>query len=190
MDGIAADGPAIHCTGMGLLPWCTETGETIYVKCYYSAQAADTIISPTDVVINHITDFSAWSQYSNIDNGIGYIEFHRRSSPISLRYTLTATNGLWYHDGSHFTFDDYNQPSYNTKPIIHRMTQPAHNYSINVLVILVNIQCMSSINTLTMSLSSKATPSINVPPACMLSANKEHTIITLPNPTLIHQTLK
>jgi hypothetical protein len=62
LSGVSGDGPAIHCTGMGYLPWKSDTSETVYIKCYYSKDAAETIVSPTDVVANHITDVYAWGQ--------------------------------------------------------------------------------------------------------------------------------
>lgn len=71
MQGVAANEPALYCAGIGLLPWKADNGDVIFVKCYYSEAAADTIISPTEVVINYITALNAWGQYSNIDTGEG-----------------------------------------------------------------------------------------------------------------------
>jgi hypothetical protein len=51
--GVAADTVAIQCTGQGFFPWQSTTSHTLLVNCYYSPQAADTIISPTNVVITH-----------------------------------------------------------------------------------------------------------------------------------------
>ncbi len=78
MSGVSAEGPAIVCTGLGYFPWQADTGEIVLVKCYYSEDAADTILSPTDIVINNITNFEGWGQHSNVDSGEGYIEFYRR----------------------------------------------------------------------------------------------------------------
>lgn len=37
--------------GKGCLPWLSDNGDTIYIPCYYSLDAAETIISPTDAVL-------------------------------------------------------------------------------------------------------------------------------------------
>ena len=95
--GVAQDGPAIYATGIGYLPWRAEDGTTILIKCYYSENAADTIISPTDIVINKFTDYNAWSQYVNVDTGQGYIAFHHRRDTGDTIFPLTSSNGLWYY---------------------------------------------------------------------------------------------
>jgi hypothetical protein len=99
MDGVAANGPAITCTGMGFLPWRSDDKTLILVKCYYSALVAETIISPTDIVITKYTEFNAWRQYSNLDTGKGYIDFISRDNTHNyVRFSLTAVNGLWYYN--------------------------------------------------------------------------------------------
>ena len=66
---VSADGPALPCTAVGLLPWQVDSGEIVLVKCYYSSDAADTIVSQTDNVVNNISNFDNWCQYSNLDTG-------------------------------------------------------------------------------------------------------------------------
>ena len=56
MSGVSSEGPALVCTGVGYFPWRADNGEIVLVKCFYSEQAADTIISPTDIVVNNITN--------------------------------------------------------------------------------------------------------------------------------------
>lgn len=103
--GIAQGEAAIYATGLGYLPWRAATGETLLVKCFYSAQAADTIISPTDVVINQWSDYNAWSQYANVDEGCGYVAFHRRHDQSITRFNLVSQNGLWFYYTA--GFDDF-----------------------------------------------------------------------------------
>jgi hypothetical protein len=94
MSGVAAGDAALVCTGLGYLPWHADSGEVILVKCYYSPDAADTIISPTGIVINYHSDYDAWEQYSHIATGKGYIKFHRRDGTSEVTYNLTLSNGL------------------------------------------------------------------------------------------------
>jgi hypothetical protein len=71
--GVSANDPAVTCTGFGYLPWHAPDGTTLLVRCYYSSAAADSIISPSDIVLNHISSFKAWNQFSDLQTGTGYI---------------------------------------------------------------------------------------------------------------------
>lgn len=73
MPGVTSDGPALVCTGVGYLPWQADTGQFVLVKCYYSSDAADTIVSPTDIVMNNISNYKGWGQYSDLYTSTGYI---------------------------------------------------------------------------------------------------------------------
>jgi hypothetical protein len=55
IDGVSADGPVITFTGMGFLQWRSDDKQLIPVKCYYSSSVAETIISPTDIVVTKYT---------------------------------------------------------------------------------------------------------------------------------------
>lgn len=95
MAGVSHEQPAIYCNGIGDLPWCSDDGTVLLAKCYYSEHAADTIISPTDVVIHNIHEYYAWGQYSNLDTGQGYVEFYKRDGVSKTHFSLTLYNGLW-----------------------------------------------------------------------------------------------
>jgi hypothetical protein len=56
----------IACTGVGYLPWRSDTGETILIKCYFSQNAPETIISPSDIVMNHMSTYHAWTQHADL----------------------------------------------------------------------------------------------------------------------------
>jgi dUTP pyrophosphatase len=127
MAGVSSDGPALVCTGVGYLPWQADNGQTVLVKCYYSIDAADTIISPTDIVINNISNYKGWGQYSNLDTSTGYIEFYGRDDIGNLRFTLLASNGLWFHQSTVGTedYDVWSTSTGNGIPTIKRLSQAA-----------------------------------------------------------------
>jgi hypothetical protein len=59
MSGVAADEPAIVCTGVGLLPWLADNGEVVLVNTYYSPNAVEllyhqrTLLRQTSVTSLH-----------------------------------------------------------------------------------------------------------------------------------------
>jgi len=103
ISGVAEGAPSLYATGLGYLPWRAQNGATLLVKCYFSENAADTIISPTDVVINKFADYNAWSQYANVDTGKGYIAFHHRDGDKTTTFPLISNNSLWYYQTSGIT---------------------------------------------------------------------------------------
>jgi hypothetical protein len=126
MLGVNADGPALMCTGLGYLPWKADNGEVLLVKTYYAADAAETLVSPTDVVVNNLTNLNAWGQYSNLDTKEGYIQFHRRNNTTPLNFPLTTTNGLWYYNDN--SVEDYHPWTCHTmdgNPTIRKLTKAA-----------------------------------------------------------------
>jgi len=104
VHGVNRDDPALTVSGMGYLPWCAPDGTILLIRCLYSAQAADTIVSPTDVVLNHQSQYTAWVQHSNVQQKTGYIDLIGRADH-RVRFLLVEENGLWfYHNHQH---DDY-----------------------------------------------------------------------------------
>jgi hypothetical protein len=129
MLGVNADGPALTCTGLGYLPWRADTGEIILVKTYYAIDAAETLVSPTDVVVNNFTNFYAWGQFSNLETQQGYIQFHRRNNEKPLNFSLTTYNGLWYYNND-TNVDDFVPWTCNTMnntPTVRKLTKAAEH---------------------------------------------------------------
>ena len=129
MSGVAAGEAALVCTGLGYFPWQADNGEIVLVKCYFSNQAADTIISPTDIVINNLSDFMAWSQYSNIETGKGYLQFYRKTAKPPLTFSLSSANGLWYYTNKNDT-DDYAtwiSRTHHETPIVRKLSKSAEH---------------------------------------------------------------
>lgn len=125
LNGVSGDGPAVYCTGVGYLPWKADSNATVYIKCYYSKDAAETIVSPTDVVINHLTDIHAWGQHCNIDTGKGWLKLYYRDGSSPITYNLYNKNNLWYHLGQGCTIDDLTYTINNTTPTVCRLNSHA-----------------------------------------------------------------
>jgi hypothetical protein len=111
MSGVTAGEAALICTGVGYLPW-----------------------QSTDIVVNNISNYNAWSQYSNVDTGTGYITLHCHGDSTPLTFDLTSSNGLWYHNNSHNTtgYHTWSNHQCAGRPIIHRLNRAAE-YSLTHL---------------------------------------------------------
>lgn len=147
MSGVAAGDAALICTGMGYLPWQSDTGVVVLVKCYFSQDAADTIISPTDIVVNNITDYNAWSQYSNMDTGTGHITLHRRDEDAPITFQLNCVNCLWYHSNFHDYIDYQPWSSRHLQaPVIQRLTKEAEYYLAHLRYGCAGQRCLSLVH--------------------------------------------
>jgi hypothetical protein len=95
------------------------------VKYYYSKNAAETIISPTDIVVTHFTNIKAWGQHCNLDTNRGWIKLYYRNGDSPITYTLTNHKNLWYHDSNLNPYRDYHYGLQHTQPMVRRLTQAA-----------------------------------------------------------------
>jgi hypothetical protein len=84
----------IKCTGVGYLPWRAPNGDIIFIKCFYSDKVTDTIISPSNIVLNNITKFNTWIHHANMATNEGYIKFTNTGSNFTITYPLVCLNGL------------------------------------------------------------------------------------------------
>jgi len=98
--GVSGEAEALQCTAKGFLPWTADSGQTINVPCFFSPQAAEPIISPTDVVLSHPNVYAAWAQFAHCQTGMGNVTFYRSEGTEHTVFTLRMRNGLWYHEPS------------------------------------------------------------------------------------------
>ena len=175
MAGISDNNPAIYCTGKGLLPWIADTGEILYVSCYYSHQAAETLISPTDVVLNHIGVYRAWSQHADIDTGQGSIQFYHRNGYSHAKYTLHMQNGLWYYENVAENRHQQN-PDNRQGAVIHRVTTVLQYYLLHERLAHPGQRCMSIVHLHFADLPKVSTRNIEIYPcgSCALEINRRN----------------
>jgi hypothetical protein len=111
----------IKCSGMGYLPWRAPSGDIILIKCNYSAQVNDTIVSPSDIVMNYLTKFHTWMHHADLMTNKGYIKVSNADTNHSIIYPLVCINSLWY------SFNDD-----------HTDLQPSHKSEYKLLILLVS----------------------------------------------------
>jgi hypothetical protein len=106
--GVNKEDVALTCIGRGYLPWIAANGETLYVPTLFSPDAADTIISPTDVVMSYAHLYNAWAQFSHCSSVNGTITF----------YQVEGTNHTTYPYDSIMAFGSMMLP-YHARPHKH-----------------------------------------------------------------------
>jgi hypothetical protein len=89
--GVNKDDVALTCTATGYIPWAADNGDIVYVPCYYSPDAAEKIISPTDVVMSHL--YTAWGQFAHVPTGQGHITFYRNGGTNHTTFSHRMQNG-------------------------------------------------------------------------------------------------
>ncbi len=96
------------------------------MKCFYSKQATDTIISPTDIVlINHLTQHHTWTQYADLIKGTRYIKFENTETNHHIMYPLILNNDLWFYtvdDSIDYHSDQHTYSAIPGRPIIKRLS--------------------------------------------------------------------
>ncbi len=82
------DEAAIVCTAIGNITISTTDGEQMKFKAYYSKDVDGTIISPTAMVRQHISNFSAWAKYANCDSNAGTLKMLGRDSSDNKEFEI------------------------------------------------------------------------------------------------------
>lgn len=98
VSGIQADAIALQCTGIGYLPWRSETGEYIYIKTYYCKEAEGTIISPNAVARQYADSVEAVDVHmpGPRTTNYGYTAFTFANGKV-MQFSMYRENDLWYH---------------------------------------------------------------------------------------------
>lgn len=88
---------AIHCTGIGYLPWTVDNGEITLVKCFYCPEVNGTILSPNDIVLTHKDRFCGWDMHTDCDKGIGEFKLRACDGVSHICFEMFMENNLWFH---------------------------------------------------------------------------------------------
>ena len=76
IKGVNDEEAAIHCTGIGYLPWKADTGEILLIQCLYCKESAGTIISPSSVNLQYQDKYDGWVMETNFDSKHGQLTFN------------------------------------------------------------------------------------------------------------------
>ena len=129
INGVNSDGPALHCTGIGYLPWKNEVGEVLLIECLYSPSIQGTIISPNAVVSQFKTKFSGYEICNDFDTRAGECKFIARDGYSHITFTTYMENNLWFHYLAPITTHDRHKLSTSVKSIVNSLSDGA-NYEL------------------------------------------------------------
>ena len=93
---ICGIGGGITCTHKGVYNLISDDGTIIKVPMFYSPNANETIISPTDICLHPDNNFSTWIQVSHVLNTDGYLRFIPSFGFHSHTVSLQMINKLFY----------------------------------------------------------------------------------------------
>ena len=125
IKGVNEEVPAIHCTGVGYLPWKADTGEVILIRCLYCKQSSGTIISPSDVNYQYKDRYDGWTLETNFDSKHGQLVFNARDGINHLAFTAYSDNNLWHHYLDEVPHQDYKNLGSQTKAVLNSLNANA-----------------------------------------------------------------
>ena len=93
---IGGIGSGITCTKKGIFHLVCDDGSILPVSIFYSAEATDTVLSPTDIVFCNADTYDSWWQLSNCTKGKGELRFYKTNTITRATVSITMINKLWY----------------------------------------------------------------------------------------------
>ena len=125
INGVNEGNPAIHCTGIGYLPWKADTGELLLVRCLYCKEASGTILSPSDINLQYQDKYNGWTLETKFDSQQGQLMFNSRDGINHLVFTAYSDNNLWYHYLDQVSNDEYKRLGAQTKAVVNTLNANA-----------------------------------------------------------------
>jgi hypothetical protein len=106
------------CTQMGYLPLTLTDGSIHWQKCFYSANAVKTIISP-QAILTTSDLFASWTMTGYKDSCPGAIRFDSHDGLMHMVFELECSNGLYYCPTDIFTLGKCPSTSCLSNPNLH-----------------------------------------------------------------------
>ena len=93
---IGGIGDVIICTEKGVLHLLCDNSSIILISMFFSADATETVISPTDTVFSNSDSFDSWWQMANCKTGVGNLRFYKSDEITITSVPLVMLNNMWY----------------------------------------------------------------------------------------------
>ena len=93
---IGGIGDGIVCTKKGIFHLICDDGSVLPVSIFYSNEATETVLSPTDIVFCNADIYDSWWQISDCLQGTGELRFYKTDAITRAAINITMNNKLWY----------------------------------------------------------------------------------------------
>ena len=125
IKGVNDEEAAIHCTGIGYLPWKADTGEILLIQCLYCKESAGTIISPSSVNLQYQDKYDGWVMETNFDSKHGQLTFNARDGVNHLVFSAYSDNNLWYHYLDEIPQNEFQSLNTQSKAVVNSLNSTA-----------------------------------------------------------------
>jgi hypothetical protein len=125
INGVKEGEPAIICIGKGYIPWRSNSGEIILVRCFYCPQASGTILSPSDINAQYSDRYTGWVMDTDYDSKSGTFKLIARDGIHHLTFSAYSENQLWYHYLDQVTNSEYEKIGIDTRAVVRNLTGSA-----------------------------------------------------------------
>ena len=92
---IGGIGSGIKCTHRGVYKLISDDDTILNVEMFYSKEATETVISPTDIVMTN-NMFNSWCQTANCSTKTGNLKFYSTEQKLQCNISLVMINKLWF----------------------------------------------------------------------------------------------
>jgi hypothetical protein len=125
INGVKDGEPAITCIGKGYIPWRSNSGEIILVRCFYCPEVSGTILSPSDINAQYSDRYTGWVMDTDFDSKTGNFRLIARDGIHHLTFSAYSENQLWFHYLDQVTNAEYEKIGTDTRAIVRNLTGSA-----------------------------------------------------------------
>ncbi len=119
---IGGIGTGITCTKKGLFHLICDDESILPVEMFYSAEATETVISPTDIVFSNSDKYDSWWQLNNCAKGNGGLRFYHTNELFQCNVRLSMHNKLWFIEQDIITTRNRNRINTFSDDFVHSVS--------------------------------------------------------------------
>ena len=93
---IGGIGSGIPCTKKGIFHLVCNEESVLPVSIFYSAEAINKVLSPTDILFCNVDKYDSWWQSSNCSKGNRESQIYKSNTITRATISTTWVNKLWY----------------------------------------------------------------------------------------------
>jgi dUTP pyrophosphatase len=114
-----------HLCSTLYIPWRSNSGEIILIRCFYCPEASGTILSLSDINAQYSDRYTGWVMDTDYDSKTGNFKLIARDGIHHLTFSAYSENQLWYHYLNQVTNSEYDKLGSNTRAVVRNLTGSA-----------------------------------------------------------------